>query len=397
MIYRPRVVRSFPLEGLFEEQGLAVQRFLALFRAEASVVAVPVHLPGVGSVRELEIEKAADFLPVAGFAQGEELLDAPVEVALHQVGRTEVDLLVLVLTEGVDSRVLQEASHQRDHADVLADPFEAGFEAANPSDHQLYLHPGLRRQVELFDDLRVRKRVHLAGDAGRLPLLGPLRLLAHQLDELLAHGQGGDEQFLVLLLLGVAGQVVKEIRAILAQSWVVGKVGEVRVKPGGRGVVVAGAEVDVAPQASSLAADDEADLGVRLQADDAVGDVYTLGLQPARPADVRLLVEARLQFHEHGDLRLLIASVRERLYYRGVRPNPVESLLYRQNVRVGGGSPDELDHRGEGIVGMVEKYVAIPDRRGNRTGAPDLVRDARRDRRVQQVPPVQVRKLLEVR
>src|SRR5918994_5101723 len=138
------VVCSFLLEGLFEEQGLAIQRFLALFRAKASVVAVPVHLPGVRSVGELEVEKAADLLPVAGFTQGEELLDAPVEVALHQVGRTEVDLLVLALSEGVGSRMLQEAPHKRDHSDILADPFQAGFEATDAPDYQLYPYPGLR-------------------------------------------------------------------------------------------------------------------------------------------------------------------------------------------------------------------------------------------------------------
>src|ERR687889_581490 len=396
MYQRFSVVCSFLLEGLFEEQGLAIQRFLALFRAKAGVVAVPVHLPGVRSVGELEVEKAADLLPVVGFAQGEELLDAPVEVALHQVGRTEVDPFVLALPEGVDPRVLQKTSHQRDHADALADPFEARFEAANPPDHQLYLHPGLRGQVEFFNDLRVRKGVHLAGDASGLPPFSPLRLPAHQLDEPLTHSQGGDEQFLVLLLLGVASQVVKEIRAILNQSRVVGKVGEVRVEPGGRRVVVAGAEVDVASQATSLAADDEADLGVRLQANDAVGHVYALGLQPARPGDIGLLVEACLQLHEHGNLRLLVTRLRERLDYRGVRPDAIEGLLYRQDVRIGGGGADELDHRGEGIVGVVEQDISLPDRRGNRTSAPDLVRDTRRDRRVQQVPPVQVRKLFEV-
>src|SRR5918998_543813 len=150
-IYRTRVTLLPLLKRLFEEQGLAIQRFLALFRAKAGVVAVPVHLPGVRGVGELEVEEAADLLPVVGFAQGEELLDAPVEVALHQVGRTEVDLLVLALPEGVDSRVLQEAPHQRDHSDVLADPFQAGFEAADAPDHQLYAYPGLRCYVELFD------------------------------------------------------------------------------------------------------------------------------------------------------------------------------------------------------------------------------------------------------
>src|SRR3712207_8987386 len=107
-----------------------------------------------------------------------------------------------------------------------------------------------------------------------------------------------------------------------------------------RGVVVTRAHVDVAPQRSlarALAPDDEADLGVRLEAHYAVGDVDAPRFEAPCPGDVRLLVEAGLELDEHGDLRLLVARLGERLDYRGVGAHAVERLLYGQHVGVGGG------------------------------------------------------------
>ncbi len=78
--------REPALERLFEEQGLGVERFLVFLGFDPVVGAVGVQLPGVHRVRKLEVEESADLLAVARLAQGEELLHAPVEVALHQVG-----------------------------------------------------------------------------------------------------------------------------------------------------------------------------------------------------------------------------------------------------------------------------------------------------------------------
>ena len=54
---------------------------------------------------------------------------------------------------------------------------------------------------------------------------------------------------------------------------VAGQQPEVLVQAGGRGVVVAGADVGVAAQAVGLVTHDERALGVGLQPDDAVDDV----------------------------------------------------------------------------------------------------------------------------
>src|SRR5215218_5699321 len=324
-----RILRHLRLlEAFFEKNRLAVYLFLCVFRVQAIEGAVGAEFPTVRVVGELEVKQAADLLAVALLAQREGRLDATVEVALHQVGASEVHLFVIPVGKGEDTGVLEEASYQRDYADVLAHGFHAGPEAADAAYDQVYLHPGLGGFVEELDDLRVGERVGLARDAGGLAVFGPLGLLLDKAHYALAHGQRGDEQLLVLLLLGVAGQVVEEVRAVLGELRVVGEVREVRVDAGRHRVVVSCAEVDVASEPRALAPDDQADLGVSFEADDTVGDVDAPGLELARPGDIRFFVEARFKLDQDGDLRLLVARLRERLDYRGVRADTVEGLLY---------------------------------------------------------------------
>src|SRR5918997_1239469 len=175
-------------ETFFEQNRLAVYLFLPVFRVQAIESAVGAEFPTVRVVGELEVEQAADLLAVALLAQREGRLDAPVEVALHQVGASEVHLLVIPVGEGEDTGVLEEASYQRDYADVLAHGFHAGPEAADAAYDQVYLHPGLGGSVEELDDLGVSERVGLARDAGRFAALSLLGLLLDQAHYTLTHG-----------------------------------------------------------------------------------------------------------------------------------------------------------------------------------------------------------------
>ena len=85
---------------------------------------------------------------------------------------------------------------------------------------------------------------------------------------------------------------------------------EIGVEPRGRGVVVAGREVHVAAQLVLLAAHHERRLGVRLQAEEAVDDVHAALLERARPLDVALLVEARLELDDGGHLLAVLGRAR---------------------------------------------------------------------------------------
>ena len=134
---------------------------------------------------------------------------------------------------------------------------------------------------------------------------------------------------------------------------------EVGVEARGLVVVVAGAEVHVAPDAVLRAPHHQADLGVGLVAADAVDDVGPRLLQAARPADVRLLVEAGHQLHEDRDLLALLGGAHQRLHHRRVAARAVERLLDGQHVGVVGGPGEEGHHRLERLVGVVEEDVAL--------------------------------------
>ena len=66
-------------------------------------------------------------------------------------------------------------------------------------------------------------------------------------------------------------------------------------------MIVAGADMHVGGQRSAFAAHDQRKLGVGLELDEAVDDLHAGAFEVARPADIGLLVEARLQLDYRGD------------------------------------------------------------------------------------------------
>ena len=130
----------------------------------------------------------------------------------------------------------------------------------------------------------------------------------------------------------------------------------------GARVVVAGAEVDVAPQLALLAAHDHQHLGVGLVADDAVHDVRADFLELRRPVDVGLLVEARHQLDDDGDLLAVARGVDQRLHQHRVGAGAVHGLLDRDHVA----GPRaaccmKAHHRRERLERVVQQDVAGAD------------------------------------
>ena len=89
----------------------------------------------------------------------------------------------------------------------------------------------------------------------------------------------------------------------------------------------------VAPDPVGFLAHDQQDLGVRLEADQAVHDVRARLLQHPGPFDVGLLVEARFQLHERDDLLAGLGGLHERLDDAGlVATGPVQVCLIASTV-----------------------------------------------------------------
>ena len=74
--------------------------------------------------------------------------------------------------------------------------------------------------------------------------------------EVIAEIDRGDEQFAVFDLRGVAGEVIEEVGAILADGFVAGEQADVGVELRGDAVVVAGGEMNVAADAVFFLAHD---------------------------------------------------------------------------------------------------------------------------------------------
>ena len=103
-------------------------------------------------------------------------------------------------------------------------------------------------------------------------------------------------------LLGVGGEEIEHRVHRRGHARIGGAQAEDGVKPRGDVVVVAGPEVGVTARgAIGVAADQQSELAVGLEPDQAVKYLHAGIFQVPRPGDVGGLIEARLEFHHDGD------------------------------------------------------------------------------------------------
>ena len=180
----------------------------------------------------------------------------------------------------------------------------------------------------------------------------------------------------------VAGEQVEQLRQVLAEGLPAREEPEVLVHAPRPGIVVAGGEMTVAPDTVGLLPNHEAGLAVRLEAGEAVDDVRAHFLKSARPPDIRLLVEARLQLHEDRDLLAVLHGGAQRVSDGRGRAHPVERHLDREHLGVRGSLPHEARDGVEGMVRVVHQDVPRAD------GAPDVRRALERGHGMRRLRPV---------
>ncbi len=131
-----------------------------------------------------------------------------------------------------------------------------------------------------------------------------------QADEALGQGKRRDQQRAVVVGFGVGGEVVENAVHRCRDLRIGGQQAEIGVETRRIRVVVAGAQMRIAAgDAIGIAAHQQGQLAVGLQADDAVEDLDSGIFQIARPADIGGLVEAGHQLHHRRDF---LASARLR-------------------------------------------------------------------------------------
>ena len=170
-----------------------------------------------------------------------------------------------------------------------------------------------------------------------------------------ANAVRGDQKIAVGNLARIAGQRIEEVRQVGPDLGGCREQTDVLVQSRGLSVVIASPDVAIAPDGRTLAAHHQAGLAVRLESDVSVDHVHARLLKGSRPADVGLLVEARLDLHHCDYLFAGLGGGDEGPNDRRVTGCAVQRLLDRQHVGVGGGLLDESLHAGgERFVRMMK-------------------------------------------
>ncbi|MPM81109.1 hypothetical protein SDC9_128161 [bioreactor metagenome] len=118
---------------------------------------------------------------------GEDCFYTPVQIAAHQVGTAQVDLLMAVIFKVKDATVFQKPPNHAHHADVFAQSLNTRYQATNAAHQQVDLHPCLGGLVEELDHLCVHHRIYFDDDVPFFAVVHMLHLPANKLFQLLTH------------------------------------------------------------------------------------------------------------------------------------------------------------------------------------------------------------------
>ena len=165
------------------------------------------------------------------------------------------------------------------------------------------------------------------------PGLGMRDLLGDVIEDALLQVDRRDRHLLQFGRLGIAGDEIEDARDIARDHRIGGEERQVGVDARRHRMIVAGADMHVGLERLALAPHHQRQLAVGLQLDEAVDHLHAGALQIARPADIGLLVEARLELDQRGHGLAGLGGLGQRLDDRRVGRGAIERLLDRDDVR----------------------------------------------------------------
>ena len=127
-------------------------------------------------------------------------------------------------------------------------------------------------------------------------------------------------------------------------------------------MIIAGADMAIGDQRIALAAHHHRQLGVGLQFDEAEHDLRAGAFEIARPADIGLFVEARLEFDQRRHRFARLGRLDQRMHDRTVGRGAIERLLDRDDGGIARRLREELDDDVEGFIGVMDDEILLPDR-----------------------------------
>src|SRR5437763_1630531 len=98
-----------------------------------------------------------------------------------------------------------------------------------------------------------------------------------------------------------------------------------------------------------------------LELDESVYHLRAGAFEVARPANIRFLVEARLQLDQRGDGFSGLRGLDQGAHDRAVGGGPIERLLDRHDARIARRLIEELNDDVEGLVRMMNHEILLPN------------------------------------
>ena len=94
----------------------------------------------------------------------------PLQVAQHQICRTDKVFRLIVVAEVVDTGMLQKTANNGNHPDVFGNSLDARADKAAVADDEIYLDPDLGGFVQGLDNVVIGERIALELDVPALAL-----------------------------------------------------------------------------------------------------------------------------------------------------------------------------------------------------------------------------------
>src|SRR6202047_2553757 len=294
-------------------------------------------------------------------------LDSPVKIALHQVGRGNIDMRLgmrqsVAAAETINPGVLEKPADDRFNRYVFGQPFDARPEAADPAHDEVDVYPRIARRIEGVDDLGIDEGVALCPDRGGLAGFDEGNLPTNMFENPLLERNRRNRHPLEPGRLGIAGDIIKDTRDIAADYRIGGKERNVGIDLRRHRMVIAGADMTIGDEGACFTAHDHRQFSVCLQFDEAEHHLRAGAFEIARPANVGGLVEARLELDEGGHRLAGFRRLDQGAHDRTVGGGAIERLLNRDDLGIGRRLIEELDHHVEGFVRVVDDEILLFDR-----------------------------------
>ena len=166
------------------------------------------------AIFQTTVEDALQLFLQGGIFHGDDCFDAVQEISRHPVGAADEIKGLPIVDEGVNAVVLQEASDNADHLDVLADSFDARLDTAVAAHDQADGHARLACSIKGTDDDGIIEPVHFGDDAGGTPSKRVGRLCIDQFHESVLHIDGGYEEAAEVSLTAESCEEIEEVHEV---------------------------------------------------------------------------------------------------------------------------------------------------------------------------------------